>query len=55
MPRSNGGEAAVVSDRLLVDHGPDGRLSLTAWLDGELTPGAASSPSTCRGEPDVDE
>ncbi|HEV2809888.1 MAG TPA: tetratricopeptide repeat protein [Acidimicrobiales bacterium] len=31
-----------MTDRLLIDHGLDGRVSVSAWLDGELAPGPAS-------------
>ncbi|HEV2809892.1 MAG TPA: tetratricopeptide repeat protein [Acidimicrobiales bacterium] len=33
-----------MSDRLLVDHGDDGRVSVSAWFDGELAPTPASQP-----------
>jgi hypothetical protein len=34
---------AAVTDRLLVDVGADGRVSVSTWLDGEL-PSPASEP-----------
>jgi hypothetical protein len=34
----------LVSDRLMVDLGPEGRVSVSAWLDGELPGGPAPRP-----------
>ena len=43
-PASAARAAFLVSDRVMVDCGPDGRLLVSAWQNGELAPGRAAQP-----------